>query len=80
MPTDLTADQAATRDLALAFIDLAHRQGLGHRLLLQGLITAYQAVAGTHPCCTASAADMALRTGESLHKTAAGAAAATHIH
>lgn len=76
-------EQTRQRLVALAqgFVDQANAIGATHLELLQALNVAYVAIAETHPCCTAAAADTALRSGQVLAQLAAAAnTAATHVH
>jgi hypothetical protein len=72
--------RADLADLAAQFIEGALAHGVGHRPLMEALLTAYVAVAETHACCTAGAAAAALRCGERLMRAAEHGPAATHLH
>lgn len=75
--------QAETRllaDLAEQFINAAAAHGAPHRLLLEALMTAFVAVAETHACCTAAAADTAQRCADRLAQAAAHRPAAPNLH
>lgn len=66
-------DTPMTREQELAAIKVLTDQLLAmaataptHRLMLIALLSMYQGIAATHPCCTESAAKSALRVGGEL--------------